>query len=263
MCLKKIFEKSSEKIADITFRAGKITDLIMISLMANHSCTSISFDTAEYDDEQIEKINKYKRSINRLYKKSFIIRHNEILIKSDNLKNLKAFIKNQILSAIPPPDYDYANIEDFIKRFTSYESYTDEVLKLFDFFTEQIFKLQAFNLLIEHQLQIYKMKNLITYKNCRGWQKIFTELVFNKLHPESVVTNYFVNAEVIKNNLCLFNFNGRNISLIKVENNEIKINNAYENNQLVLLPYLMCYITNSAPIEFQMQLIYSCLCLLP
>lgn len=36
MCFKKILEKSSEKVADITCLAGDISDLIMVSLIANH-----------------------------------------------------------------------------------------------------------------------------------------------------------------------------------------------------------------------------------
>lgn len=261
MCFKKIFKKSPEKIADITCLVSDIYDLIMFSLIANHKCSSISFDTAEINYEDIELINKYKRKINKLYRNSFIIRQNEILINNGQIKELKPFIKDKIISAIPPLDYKYDCGEDFHKRFNTKESYTDEVLKLFDYFTEQIYNLQICQPYICHQTQIYQLKDFIRFKNRTAWQKIFTELVFDKLQPESIVTNYFKDIEAIKKNLYLFNFGCKNISLIKIKDDEIKITDVFQKNKLILLPYIMMWITPFTPTKFQLDLIYSSICL--
>lgn len=259
MCFKKILEKSSEKVADITCLAGDISDLIMVSLIANHKCTSISFDTAEFSDRKIKSIKKYKRKVNRLYKEDFVIQRNNILIKNKNIENVKPFIKERIISAIPPLDFDNNDTEKFFKRYISNESYPDKVLKLFDYFTNQICNFRISYPNPQDKLQLMKFKNLILFENLRGWQKIFTELVFDKLKSESIVTNYFKDAELIKNNSHIFDFNRSSISLIKVEDNEIKITDTYQKNKLIFMPYLMIWITKFMPVTLQLNLIYSSL----
>lgn len=255
--IKSILEKKTEKLANIDSWLGNISDLIMVMLIANHNCTSISFEVAEYDVEQKKEINKYKRSINKRNENTFRINKNKILINSEDINKVKPFIKTRIISAIPPPAYDYDSGNDFYKRFFSNESYPEQILKLFDYFTEQIFNLKLLCPNIYQQVQTYKFRNFILFHNRRAWQKIFSGLVFDKLHSGCIVTDYFTNSEEVISNLSLFNINEKDYSLIEFKDNELKISKAYQNNKLVLLPYLMIWVTNYSTNKLKNDLLYS------
>ncbi len=192
--------------------------------------------------QDLKTILKNRKKLNRRMKYMIII--NDFLYFKDlPWEHIKNFLYKDMFRIINPPTLNKTNtrsIED---------NYPDTTKDLFIMFTNTIATMQKCMVSVE-ELIPYKdfVEQVNSYMFIQGWKQLISELIYNKLKPNDDVTKYFTNvftkAEIANPNtikkMILWMEKEKLPSILMVKNDKLLVSSAYENDCMVLLPYIFC-----------------------
>ncbi|MCI8458920.1 MAG: hypothetical protein HFE46_04580 [Clostridia bacterium] len=211
--------------------------------------------------QDLKTILKNRKKLNRRMKYMIII--NDFLYFKDlPWEHIKNFLYKDMFRIINPPTLNKTNtrsIED---------NYPDTTKDLFIMFTNTIATMQKCMVSVE-ELIPYKdfVEQVNSYMFIQGWKQLISELIYNKLKPNDDVTKYFTNvftkAEIANPNtikkMILWMEKEKLPSILMVKNDKLLVSSAYENDCMVLLPYIFCKLDlGYADMHLRDKMVYTC-----
>lgn len=211
--------------------------------------------------QDLKTILKNRKNLNRRMKYMIII--NDFLYFKDlPWEHIKNFLYKDMFRIINPPTLNKTNtrsIED---------NYPDTTKDLFIMFTNTIATMQKCMVSVE-ELIPYKdfVEQVNSYMFIQGWKQLISELIYNKLKPNDDVTKYFTNvftkAEIANPNtikkMILWMEKEKLPSILMVKNDKLLVSSAYENDCMVLLPYIFCKLDlGYADMHLRDKMVYTC-----
>lgn len=211
--------------------------------------------------QDLKTILKNRKKLNRRMKYMIII--NDFLYFKDlPWEHIKNFLYKDMFRIINPPTLNKTNtrsIED---------NYPDTTKDLFIMFTNTIATMQKCMVSVE-ELIPYKdfVEQVNSYMLIQGWKQLISELIYNKLKPNDDVTKYFTNvftkAEIANPNtikkMILWMEKEKLPSILMVKNDKLLVSSAYENDCMVLLPYIFCKLDlGYADMHLRDKMVYTC-----